>query len=115
VIWRTLVALIAPRPFLNTNATEDEYNNTLTIEAGIRTGRIIDDWMRLGDRCRLHWRSGRHAQNREDWGALLDFSDEFFFGRIHTREYNVWIYPEFEPTLSKRPPEFGPQRPYRNH
>jgi len=95
----TLVALIAPRPFLNTNATEDEYNNTLSIEAGLRTGRLVYEWMQLGDLCRLHWRSGRHAQKREDWWALFDFADEIFFGRTNSRQYNDWVYPEFKPTL----------------
>jgi len=100
----TLVSLIAPRPFLNTNATEDEYNNTLSIEVGIRTGRIVYDWMRLGDRCRLHWRPGRHGQQEEDWLALFDFADEFLFGRKHPREFNIWVYPDFQPTLSPLPP-----------
>jgi hypothetical protein len=95
----TLVALIAPRPFLNTNATGDEYNNTLSIEAGLRTGKIVYQWMQLGNQCRLHWRPGRHAQNKVDWLALLDFADEILFGRKSSREYNVWVYPEFEPFL----------------
>jgi hypothetical protein len=96
----TLVALIAPRPFLNTNAIDDEYNNTLSIEAGLRTGRLVYEWMQLGNRCRLHWRSGRHAQRREDWLALFDFSDEFLFGCVHSREFNSWVYPEFRPGFS---------------
>lgn len=96
----TLVALIAPRPFLNTNAIDDEYNNTLSIEAGLRTGRLVYEWMQLENRCRLHWRSGRHAQKKEDWWALFDFSDEFVFGRRHSRKFNVWIYPEFRPSFS---------------
>ncbi|MFC1596989.1 alpha/beta hydrolase family protein [Planctomycetota bacterium] len=77
----TLVALVAPRPLLNTNATDDEYNNTLSIEAGIRTGKLVYDWMQFGDRCRLHWRPGKHGQTEDDWRALLDFADEIFFGR----------------------------------
>lgn len=106
----TLVALIAPRPFLNTNAIDDEYNNTLSIEAGLRTGRLVYKWMQLGDRCRLHWRPGSHAQKKEDWWALLDFSDEFFFERKHSREFNAWVYPEFEPALPGGSAGVEPQR-----
>ena len=96
----TLVSLIAPRPFLNTNATEDEYNNTLSMEAGLRTGRLVYKWMKAETWCRLHWRPGRHDQNDEDWGALFDFADEVFFGKKSKREFNQWVYPEFEPTLN---------------
>ena len=93
----TLVALVAPRPLLNTNATEDQNNNTLSIEAGLRTGKKVYDWLGTGDRCRLHWRPGLHAQKEEDWRALLDFADEVFFGRKGTTDYNRWVYPDFEP------------------
>ena len=96
----TLVALIAPRPFLNTNALEDEYNNTLSIEAGLRTGRLVYEWLQVEDRCRLHWRPGMHAQKKEDWWALFDFSDEFLFGRPHSRKFNEWVFPEFKPGFS---------------
>ena len=95
----TLVSLVAPRPLLNTNATEDQYNNTLAIEAGLRTGKRVYDWMNLGKYCRLHWRSGLHAQQDEDWKALLDFSDEILFGRKGTSKFNHWVYPDFEPEL----------------
>jgi len=95
----TLVALVAPRPLLNTNATEDEYNNTLSIEAGIRTGRIVYDWMQLANQCRLHWRPGKHGQMKEDWRALLDFADEVFFGRKGNSKFNKWVYPELTPSL----------------
>jgi len=95
----TLVALVAPRPLLNTNATEDQNNNTLAIEAGIRTGKRVYDWMGLGNHCRLHWRSGLHAQQDEDWKALLDFSDEILFKRKGTSKFNHWVYPDFDPEL----------------
>jgi hypothetical protein len=95
----TLVALVAPRPLLNTNATEDEYNNTLSIEAGIRTGRLVYGWMQLPDRCRLHWRPGKHGQMEDDWRALLDYADEHFFGKKGTSEFNQWVYPEFSPSV----------------
>jgi len=101
----TLVALVAPRPLLNTNATEDEYNNTLSIEAGIRTGRLVYDWMQLEDRCRLHWRPGKHGQMEDDWRALLDYADECFFDKRGTSEFNKWVYPEFTPPLTWEAPK----------
>lgn len=95
----TLVALIAPRPLLNTNATDDEYNNTLSMEAGIRVGKLVFDWMQAEDRCRLHWRPGKHGQLEDDWRALLDFADELLFGKMGTSKFNKWVYPEFAPSV----------------
>ena len=95
----TLVALIAPRALLNVNATEDQYNNTLSMKAGIRTGKLVYDWLGQGDWCRLHWRPGKHAQNATDWHALLDFADEYFFKKETKRQYNQWVFPKFDPRL----------------
>jgi hypothetical protein len=117
----TLIALVAPRPLLNTNATDDEYNNTLSIEAGIRTGKLVYDWMQLPDRCRLHWRPGRHGQTEDDWRALLDYADEFFFGRRGTSEFDQWVYPDFTPSLPWEMPKpigkpaSGPPSVLRRH
>ena len=103
----TLVALVAPRPLLNTNATEDQNNNTLSIEAGLRTGKRVYDWLQVGDRCRVHWRPGEHAQQKEDWQALLDFADEMFFNRRGTSKFNAWVYPNLNPA----PNWSAPRRP----
>ncbi|MBT4136435.1 MAG: hypothetical protein HOE48_00910 [Candidatus Latescibacteria bacterium] len=96
----TLIALIAPRPMLNTNATEDPFNNTLSIEAGIHAGRTVYEWFGHKDRCSLHWRPGAHAQKEEDWQALLDFSDKQFFDKKEISTFNQWVYPDFRPELS---------------
>jgi len=99
----TLVALIAPRPLLSTGAIADEFNNALSIEAGLRAGRIVYEYLGRGVPVRVHWREGTHAQRAEDWRALLDFADEMFFGRRGTSLYNQWRYPErSRPAL--RPP-----------
>jgi len=101
----TLAALIAPRPLLNTNATEDQYNNTLANEVGIRTGQIIYDWMERKKWCRIHWRPGRHGQTEEDWMALFDFADEYFFDKKPTTRFNNWQYPNFALPISWKAPE----------
>ena len=49
--------------------------------------------MDAGNRIGLHWREGKHAQNQEDWSALLDFADQQFFGRKSNRKFNNWTYP----------------------
>lgn len=100
----TLVGLIAPRPLLNTNATRDEYNNALAVEAGMRAGAKVYEWLGREPWARLHWRPGRHAQKEEDWGALLDFTDEAFFGRKGKSRFNEWLHPELRLKLEWRAP-----------
>jgi len=70
----------------------------------IRAGQVVYDWMGQKDRCRLHWRSGKHAQKEEDWRALLDFSDECFFNRKGKSKFNQWVYPDFRPPLAWKAP-----------
>ena len=80
-------------------AIADKLNNTLAMEAGIRNGKKVFDWLGQGDWCRIHWRPGKHAQNEVDWYALLDFADEYFFRKQTGRKYNQWVFPEYDPAL----------------
>jgi hypothetical protein len=41
-----------------------------------RAAEIVFKWLDAGNRIGLHWREGKHAQNQEDWAALLDFADQ---------------------------------------
>ena len=103
----TLVALIAPRPYLNTSSTEDDVDNPLSMEVGIRVGQIIYDWMDRRDWCRLHWCPGTHGQYKPDWRALLDYCDEYFFGKRGQSAFNQWRYPDFTAPLSWEAPNAG--------
>ncbi|MDQ1256769.1 MAG: hypothetical protein QG656_1369 [Candidatus Hydrogenedentes bacterium] len=93
----TMVALTAPRPLLNVNAVSDGINNGLAHEAGIRVGIAIYHWWGVESWCRLHWRDveNAHGQKGHDEGpeeflAIFDFADEFFFGRPRgPSTYNV--------------------------
>ncbi len=90
----TLVALIAPRSVLNTNGLEDQVNNPLSMEVGLRVGEKVHRWLGKKEAVRLHWRPGKHGQRAEDWQALLDFADEVFFGKPGKSRYNRWRYPD---------------------
>ncbi|MDR3638765.1 MAG: acetylxylan esterase [Isosphaeraceae bacterium] len=88
-----LVALVAPRPVLFTNAVEDQWANPegqfqvlkaadpvyrflgaggLDADEMPKTGRLIDST--LG----YHIRPGKHSMGREDWKVFLDFADKQF-------------------------------------
>lgn len=84
----TLIALIAPRPLLSLSALGDGYDNWLALEAGIRTGILIYEWFGVESWCRIHWRDlenayGQkgHDQGPEEFNAIYDFADEYFFGK----------------------------------
>lgn len=88
----TLLALVAPRPVLYSNATEDQWANPkgqfdmlkqatpvyklLGVDGMMETefpanGKLIDN--RLG-----YWiRTGKHEMNADDWGVFIKFADKW--------------------------------------
>lgn len=88
-----LVALVAPRPVLLTNAVEDQWANPegqfrvlkaadpvyrflgaggLESDEMPKVGQLVDST--LG----FHIRPGKHSMGREDWKVFLDFADKQF-------------------------------------
>ena len=109
----TMIALIAPRPLLNLNAIGDGINNGLAHEVGIRAGIMIYEWFGEGNWCRIYWRDlinkyGQegHDQGPEEYNAIYDFADEYFFRKKGQSRYNVapnsnnwWYDPSKYPLL----------------
>ena len=87
-------ALIAPRAFLNCHARQDYWANPYGTELTHRAARNVFKWLNAESRIGLHWRDGGHAQNTEDWAALLDFADYQFFRKPSGRKFNQWTYPD---------------------
>jgi len=69
-----------------------------------RAAALVFQWLGAEDRIGLHWREGSHAQNREDWAALLDFSDRQFFDERGDRRFDKWTYPDAELPLDWQAP-----------
>jgi hypothetical protein len=89
-------AVIAPRALVNCHARQDYWANPYGTELTHRAAEVVFEWLDAGDRIGLHWRDGKHAQNQEDWAALLDFSDRIFFGKKTDRRFDNWNYPDAE-------------------
>ncbi len=87
-------ALIAPRALVNCHARQDYWANPYGTELTHRAAKVVFDWLGAGDRIGLHWRDGGHAQNQEDWAALLDFADHTFYGQSTNRKFDQWAYPD---------------------
>ncbi len=97
-------ALIAPRAFVNCHARQDYWANPYGTELTHRAAVTVFKWMNAGNLIGLHWREGGHAQNREDWAALLDFADRQFFAKQSSRKFNKWTYPKTNLPIDWVPP-----------
>ena len=98
-------AAIAPRALLNCHARQDYWANPYGTELTHRAAKLVFDWLGVGECIGLHWREGGHAQNQEDWAALLDFADRTFFGKHTDRRFDEWTYPEADLPFSWQPPD----------
>lgn len=85
-----LVALVAPRPVLFANATEDTWANPegqfevlkaadpvyrFLGSEGLEVSGMPPVGKLVGSRLGYFIRPGKHSMNREDWSAFLDFAD----------------------------------------
>jgi hypothetical protein len=76
-----VLALVAPRPVLATEAAGDLWANPRGTQEMILATREVYRFLGAEDRVGLHVRPGEHAQSSEDWRALLDFADLSFRGK----------------------------------
>ncbi len=98
-------ALIAPRGLINCHARQDYWANPYGTELTHRAAQIVYKWLGAGDNIAIHWRQGRHAQNEEDWKALLDFADRYFFGKKVSSNFNRLAYPDSARPVSWKAPK----------
>jgi len=101
-------AVIAPRALVNCHARQDYWANPYGTELTHRAAEVVFEWLDAGDRIGLHWRDGKHAQNKEDWTALLDFADKHFFDKKTNRRFDNWNYPDAELPFDWKAPDVAP-------
>ena len=77
----SLRALVAPRAQLSTDALGDLWANPLGTQVSFLAAREVYKFLGVTGKIGIHYRQGKHEQNEEDWGALLDFADLQFLGR----------------------------------
>jgi hypothetical protein len=92
--------VIAPRALVNCHARQDYWANPYGTELTHRAAEVVFEWLDAGECIGLHWREGKHAQNREDWAALLDFADKYFFNKYTNRRFDNWNYRQSTTMLS---------------
>ena len=95
-----LLALVAPRRLLLTEAYEDTSANPAgTYSAALAAGEVYD---LLGSRENIGWayRERGHSHTPEDYMALLDFMDRHLRGSRLKRDFQRQLYPELDNLLS---------------
>lgn len=101
-----LVALVAPRLMLTTDATGDLWANPRGNQASREAAMRVFDFLGAGGNIGMHFRPGAHDTLEEDWHALLDFADRHFFGKPTSRDFDYRPYPTYSPTYTWRTPTF---------
>jgi len=86
--------ILAPRGLHDANATRDNWANPLGTELTHRAAKQVYAWLGVENNIGLHWRVGGHAQMLEDWVALMDFADLYFFKKNNGNEFNRLVYPD---------------------
>jgi len=90
----TAKSLISPRALINTHARQDYWANPYGTELTYLAADEVFEWLGAKGKQGIHWRNGGHAQNEEDWLALLDFADWQFFKKKTRRRFATLVYPD---------------------
>jgi len=86
--------ILAPRGLHDANATKDYWANPLGTELTHRAAKKVYRWLGVEEHIGLHWRIGGHAQTIDDWVALMDFADLYFFNRDNGNKFDRLVYPD---------------------
>jgi hypothetical protein len=83
-----LIALVAPRAFLTTNALGDAWANPWGAQRTQASAQEVFGYLGANDKIGIHFRPGPHDQNQEDWQALVDFADRVLLGKNVTHRFD---------------------------
>lgn len=101
-----LLALIAPRALLVTEAREDHWANPLGTQQMVMAAKPVFKFLGVPEKIGLHFREGGHDQLEEDYDALLDFADLQFFGEPTDRAFDRLPFPNAEKAFSWDAPSY---------
>jgi len=87
-------AIVAPRGLHDGNATRDSWANPLGTELTHRAAKKVYQWLGVEENIALHWRVGGHGQPIEDWIALMDFADLYFYKRDNGNDFKTLHFPD---------------------
>jgi len=99
-----LRALVAPRAVISTDALGDLWANPIGTQHVYLASNQVFEWLGAGNRNGIHFREGGHAQDAEDWRALVDFADLVFGDGETAGKFDILPFPAETPAFSWRHP-----------
>jgi hypothetical protein len=73
--------LVAPRAQIGFNGLANQHENPRGSQATYTATRVIYDWMGVPDRLGIHFHTGPHPVEDEDWPVVADFADFIQFDK----------------------------------
>ncbi|MHA1369294.1 MAG: glucuronyl esterase domain-containing protein [Promethearchaeota archaeon] len=97
-----VMALVAPRPLLRTEGSEDWWANPEGTCCAFLATEPVYEFLGVPERNQCFIRPGGHFQGHEDMMALVSFADWYFFGKKQERVFKDLVYEKGKfPTLFK--------------
>jgi hypothetical protein len=93
-------ALIAPRALLTTDSVDDIWANGAGTQESFLASREVFKFLGATEKTGMHFRHGPHAQNEEDWQALLDFADWQLRAKQPAQKFDVLPFPDAPRTFN---------------
>ena len=100
-------ALVAPRALLQTEALGDLWANPEGTQQTYVAAKEVYEFLGAGEKIGIYFREGKHEQNQEDWGVLLDFADQQFFGKGNCRNFHQLAFPNSAKRFKWAKPKAG--------
>ena len=87
-------ALVAPRGLINVHSREDYWANPYGTYLTYLSAEVVYNWLGADGKQGVHWRNGPHNQNQEDWHAIFEFCDNYFFNKKTDVDFTQNPHPE---------------------
>jgi hypothetical protein len=110
-----LIALVAPRAFLTTNALGDAWANPAGAQRTQAAAAEVFGYLGASAGIGIHFRPGPHDQNHEDWQALIDFADRVLLGKTVNHRFDSLAYSPDPKGYSWSAPEMSAVSPVSPH
>ncbi|HEY2880906.1 MAG TPA: hypothetical protein VGJ15_00700 [Pirellulales bacterium] len=85
-----LIAMVAPRAFIEAEAIDDGACNGKATKPAFLAAKPVFEFLGVPDNIGTHFRPGGHALTNDDWKAVLDFADWRLKGKPTDQKFDVF-------------------------
>lgn len=83
-----LIAMVAPRPFIALEGTNDQNVNAVGVKQSFIGAQPAFDLLKVPDRIGINWAERPHGIVQGDWDAMLKFADKHLLGKTVDRTFD---------------------------